>query len=153
MDPASAGIAFVGFAASLATLAAVVANSSKTLYNLRNKLKDAPEDVKRLVQDLKALETLLEEIQTRLDEHGDAGLSQRLQELWADSAAQMQEDMEDFQTVIARLDRYLNGPTVSSKHIRSRIRHYFDEDAIAKYQRKISAHTETLTLIQLFMSE
>ncbi|KAL9119408.1 MAG: hypothetical protein Q9187_004038 [Circinaria calcarea] len=153
MDPASAGIALVGFAASLATLAAVVANSCKTLYNLRNKLRDAPEEVRKLIESIKVLEKLLEEIQARLAEHKDADLSQCLQELWADSAAQMQEDMEDFQTVVTKLDRYLNGPKVSSKLVRLRIRRYFDEDTIAKFQRKISAHTETLTLIQLFMSE
>lgn len=81
MDPASAGVAFVGFAASLATLAAVVANSSKTLYDLRNKLKDAPEDVRRLIQAFKFLKGLLAEIQARLNEHGDTDVSQRLQEL------------------------------------------------------------------------
>ena len=152
MDPASAGVAFVGFAASLATLAAVVANSSKTLYDLRNKLKDAPEDVRRLIQAFKFLEGLLAEIQARLDEHGDTDVSQRLRELWADSATQMREDLEGFEIVVARLARHLNGHTPSSR-LQLRSRRYFDEDAIAKYHQKMSAHTETLTLVQLFMSE
>ncbi len=153
MDPASAGIAFVGFAASLATLAAVIANSSKTLYNLRNKLKDAPEDSRILIASFKLFEDLLEEIQAQLQEHGDVAGSQRLQKLWVDSEAQMLEDMEGFKVVVDRLDSLLNGPTLSSKRMRFRIRTYFDEDTIAKYQRKMSTHIKTLTLIQSFMSE
>ena len=45
----SVRIALVGFAASLATLAAVVVQSSKTLQNLGGMLKVATEHVSRLL--------------------------------------------------------------------------------------------------------
>ena len=48
MDPASAAFAAVSFAASLVTLATLVVDSSKTLYNLRQRLKNGPEDIERL---------------------------------------------------------------------------------------------------------
>ncbi|KAL9116801.1 MAG: hypothetical protein Q9187_006669, partial [Circinaria calcarea] len=80
---------YVGFAASIEILAAVVANSSKTLYDLRNQLKGVPEEVRRLIGSFTVLEKLLEEIQARLNEYEDVRVSPRLQELWTDSAAQM----------------------------------------------------------------
>lgn len=149
MDP----VTIVGFAASLATLAAVLVDSSKTLYNLRDKLHDAPDDVRRLVRQFKIFEGLLEGIQARIQEHEDLGLRQGLQELWEGSAEQMHRDMEDFKVIVSRLHRLLEGPTISSKLIRLRIRHFFNEDTVAKYQRQISAHIETLTMIQIFISE
>jgi hypothetical protein len=52
MDPASAIIASIGLAATLTTLLGLVVDSSKTLYDLQRKLRQAPEGILRLQQDL-----------------------------------------------------------------------------------------------------
>ena len=153
MDPASAGVAFVGFTASLATLTAVVIDSSKTLYNLRNKLRNTPEDVRRLIRQFSVFESLLKEVQGVLQDHGDLGVPRGLHALWEGSADQMRDDVERFGVVVSRLQRLLEQPTLSSRLIRLRIRGVFEEDAIATFQRQISMHIETLTVIQTLISE
>ncbi|MCJ1368183.1 hypothetical protein MMC16_007324, partial [Acarospora aff. strigata] len=153
MDPASAGVAFVGFTASLATLTAVVIDSSKTLYNLRNKLRNTPEDVRRLIRQFSVFESLLKEVQGVLQDHGDLGVPRGLHALWEGSADQMRDDVERFGVVVSRLQRLLEQPTLSSRLIRLRIRGVFEEDAIATFQRQISMHIETLTVIQTLISD
>ncbi len=143
----------MGFAASLATLSAVVVNSSKTLYNFRHKLQNTRDDVKRLLNQFEIFEGLLEEIQRIAQQLGSPGIPRGLQNLWEGSSAQMQEDMERFEDVVTRFDRLLQAPSISSKKLRLRMRHIFDEDTVAAFQRQISAHTETLTLIQALLQE
>ena len=74
MDPASAGVALVGFTASIAILTVVVLDSSKTLYNLRKNLQNTPEDDRRLVRQVKVFEGLLEAIAHALQDNRDRGI-------------------------------------------------------------------------------
>lgn len=115
MDPASAGVALVGFAASITTLTAVALDSSRTLYSIRKKLQSTPEDVRRLIRQVRVFEGLLAAIR-------DLGVPQDLQEIWEESINQMREEMQQFNPVVSSLQRLLDGPTVSSKMIRLRIR-------------------------------
>ena len=59
MDPASATVAFVGFAASLATLAGLVIESAKTIKEFCSKFESAPDDLERILATLQQLELLL----------------------------------------------------------------------------------------------
>ena len=153
MDPASAAVAFVGFAASLATLVAVVIDTSKTIYNLGSKLRHAPKDVERLLFEFEIFGGLLKEIRSRAEEHGDANTPPGLRELWAVSASQMQNDMENFQSVILKLSVLLKGTISSSALVRLRIRSLFSESAVTRYRQQITAHHGILTLVQSLMSE
>ena len=151
MDPGSAGVAFVGFAASLVTLVAVVAKSSKVLYELRSNFKDAPEDVRHLLEQFRIFQKLLNELSARLQKPQDVGTIRCLQVLLELSVNQMGEDMNEFQVVVSKLHRFLNN--LDSSMIRLRIRYHLNESTVSKYQRRISTHIYVLTCIQSIMIE
>jgi|SRR5579862_2307888 len=151
MDPTSATITFVGFAASLATVASLVVNSSKTLYNLCRRLKHAPEDIERLLRQLRDYEVLLSETQHWLqqDEHANA---LDLQMLLSRVGKQMHEDMEGFMDIMRRVEGLLRGVT-PGKRLTLRIRHILQEDAVREYERLISSHVGTLTLLLTILNK
>jgi len=153
IDPASAVISFIGFTASISTLAALVIDSAKTLYNLQSQLKNAPEDVHRLLRQLQIFEKLLDEIRARSREHGDMGVPDTLQEIWQISATQIEEDLIGFTKVLRSLQRRLNGYSVSSNLVRLRVMKFFYDDDLVKFQRRLSSHHQSMGVIQLFISE
>ena len=151
MDPCSAGVAFIGFAASLATLVAAVAKSSKVLYELRKEFRDAPEDVKMFLEQFAIFQKLLNELSTRLHEPQDIGTLRGLHDLLELSMNQMQADMNDFQAILFKLHRVLNNP--ESSLVRLRVRHHFNQGAVRKYQGRIATHIVILTYIQSMVHE
>lgn len=136
----------MGFAASITTLTAVALDSSRTLYSIRKKLQSTPEDVRRLIRQVRVFEGLLAAIR-------DLGVPQDLQEIWEESINQMREEMQQFNPVVSSLQRLLDGPTVSSKMIRLRIRRIFDEEKVKQFQEQLSSHIEFLTLIQTIINQ
>ncbi|MCJ1251001.1 hypothetical protein MMC30_008232 [Trapelia coarctata] len=153
MDPASVVITFVGFAASISTLGAAVIDSSRTLYNLQAQLKNAPDDVHRLLRQLRIFETLLGEIQIRSQEYGNLVVPEPLQEIWRSSAAQIEDDVHGFAKILAGLQRRMTGPRISSTLIRLRLVKFFYDEDIARFERHLSNHYQTLKIIQLFISD
>ncbi len=147
MDPMSASVAFVGFAASLATLAALVVDSSRTLYNIRRKLKNAPEDIRRLSRQLTEFECLLLEVQERMRDHRVEYAASGIEMLFATAVNNMGKDMGDFGCTVQRLKGSLSAPASPRKLLGLRIRHILQEERVQEYQRLIASHIGTLTLL------
>ena len=61
MDPLS-------FTASIMTVSGVVAASTKIIYNLRDKFKDAPKDIESLMEQLQAFKDLLKELEAQVQD-------------------------------------------------------------------------------------
>ncbi|MCJ1388436.1 hypothetical protein MMC18_001283 [Xylographa bjoerkii] len=148
MDPASAAITFVGFAASLATFVAVVVDSAKTLSNLQQQLRDAPKNVARLVERFEILQNLLQEVQAVSIAHGENELPESLRKIWKASAAQLKDDIENFRVLIARLEQTLNNSKGSSVKLRLRTRDFFSESKVSEFEKRLSIHFGTLQLIR-----
>lgn len=151
MDPASAAVAFVGFTASLVTLAGLALDSLQTLYRFQAKVKDAPEDILRLQDGLKRFEALLSEIGLQQND-GLSTLPQHLCELWGDSAMQMKKDLERFRDFLLGFERRVNQSSVSSKNLRARLKFFFREDAVDAFQRRLSMHVQFLHTVQSLLS-
>ncbi len=147
MDPASASIALVGFAASLATLAAVVIDSSKTLYNVRTRLRDAPKDIKRLSRKLKEFEALVAEVQDKMQRHRFRYTTSFIKDAFESAAEQMYQDMTEFGNIIEKLKGLLDTSSSSPRLLALRIRYILDESTVQEYQRLISSHVGTLALL------
>ena len=147
MDPMSASVAIIGFAASLTTLAAVVIDSSRTLYNVRRKFKKAPEDIKRLCRQLREFECLLLEVQERIRdspvEHAASGMGT----LFIAAIEHIRNDMSDFDCAVQQLKGLLNTRTSPRESFLLRVRHVLQEDRVREYQFLISSHVGTLTLL------
>lgn len=155
MEPASATVAFVGFAASLVTLASIVANGSKSAASLYKSLKEAPDDVKRLLDNARNFEHLFVEIERKSREYSDAGrlLPAHLQQFWDDRITQMEIDFARLRDLLEGLERSLAGQSLSRTPLRARIKKYFSENTISTYEKILSDHRETLTLFFSILSE
>lgn len=147
MDPVSASVAFVGFAASMTTLVALVVDSSKTLYNVRRKLKNAPEDIRRLSRQLREFECLLSEFQKRMRDHQVEYTASGMEMLFTTAVTTMEKDMDDFQCTVQRLKGPLSAPASPRKRLELRIRHVLQEERVQQYQRLIASHVGTLTFL------
>ena len=95
MDPLS-------FTASLAILVGVVTTSSKIIYDLGKKLKNAPKAVEILTEQLRTFEGLLKELDAQLQDHKNhAPRQETLQQVWGSSLAQMRQDLEALRKVLS----------------------------------------------------
>jgi hypothetical protein len=86
MDPASATVAFVGFAASLATVAAVVVDSSRTLHDVYKSVKNAPREIQRMDQKSKRLHKMILEVQRMSEDLHDGEPPPFIHEFWLEHA-------------------------------------------------------------------
>lgn len=147
MDPASAAVAFVGFAASIVTLSAVVANSCKTIHNVWHSLKDAPKDVRRLIRKMKRLAKVISEIERVVVQFGEDPSLLGSQQYWVDQIEEMVDDFAVLDNKITNLQADLTAKTSAKKHLWARARKILSEDDILKYERIISDHLQTFNVM------
>lgn len=144
MEPVSA---VVGFAASIVTLSAVVANSCKTIHNVWHSLKDAPQDVRRLLRKMKGLEKVILEIETVAMQFGNDSSRIDSQQYWVDQIAEMVEDFTILNDKINKLQAILTAKTLSRNNLSARVRKFFSEDDIVKYESILSGHLQTFNFM------
>lgn len=147
MDPASAAVAFIGVAASLTTLAALVIDGSTILFNVHRKVKHAPEGIRRLCRQLNAFQCLLDEAQHLVRDHGPNHAAADLGTVFAMAIEHMLDDLRDFKDTIQKLKGLMSHSTSSKDLFVLRVRHIFKEDGVREYQRLICSHVATLTLL------
>ncbi|MCJ1252131.1 hypothetical protein MMC30_009369 [Trapelia coarctata] len=135
MDPVSASVTVVGFAASLTTLAALVIDSSRTPYNVRRKFRNAPEDVNRLYRQLREFQCLLFEVQERMRDHEAEYAASGIKTLFATTIDCMRKDLGEFECAIQNLKALLSGSTSYGKRIVSHIWHILQEERVREFQR------------------
>ena len=146
MDP-------VSFAASLATLLGAVAASSKLMYNLRARLKNAPRDVENLLEQMRNFKGLLKELKAQFQQYQNTASSHDvIPSIWQSSMLQMLRDIQNMHDTLRKLETQLGKPSSKSK-IRLRARKWLSEKQITDYQRKLSGHCEFLAMIQLAVSK
>ena len=146
MDPTSTAIAFIGVAASLTTLAALVVDVSKTLFNIHRKVKNAPEGIRRLCLQLDAFQCLLSEAQDIVGDVGPDNATLGVGVVFTTTIEQMLDDLRGFQDSLKKLKGLMSQRT-SSKDLLLRVRHILREDGVREYQRLICSHVATLTLL------
>lgn len=143
MDPVSAtAVAVVGFAASIATLSAVVIDSCKTILNVWHSLKDAPEDVQRLLKTMRKLGQIILDVGKVAVQSSNDPSRPDSQQCWVEHIEQMVEDWEILHNKINKLQAKLTAKTFSGKNLSARIRKFFSEDDILKYENILSGHLQ-----------
>lgn len=147
MDPASAAVAFIGVAASLATLAALVIDGSKTLFNVHRKIENAPQDIRRLCRQLNTFQCLLYEAQDLVRDDGPACAASNMGTVFAMAIEHMLDDLRGFKDTVQRLKGLASHSTSSKDLFLLRVRHILKEDGVREYQRLICSHIATLTLL------
>lgn len=143
MDPASATVAFVGFAASIATLSAVVADSCKTIHNVWHSLKDAPQEAHRLLRKMERLEKVILEIERVVVRFGEDPSLLDSKQYWVDQIVEMVDDFAILKDKINNLQANLTAKKFSKTHLWARARKFLSEDDILKYESILSGHLQT----------
>ena len=146
MDPLS-------FTASLMTVSGVTVMTSKLVFKLCEKVKDAPKDVGDLLEQLQTFEGLLDELRTHVQESPDNTATQsRLLQIWGQSVAHMQRDVTILHTKLSKLEQLLKKQSLGSRVMLS-ARQMLSEKKITEYQSKIHAHCGVLTCIKASLCE
>lgn len=145
MDPVSTEL---GVASSLVTLTALAANSCEIFYNIIRRIKDAPKDIKDLLRDVEAFHVLLADVERASNQFDETDISTGMKELWTKKGAEMKSDLESFQSLAEKLASAMEGPTVSSKSVRARVKRLLSQETTAEYKRAFSSHIEVLGYIR-----
>jgi Fungal N-terminal domain of STAND proteins len=140
MDPASAAVAFVGFAASLATLTGLVIDSAKAVNKLCNSLKRAPAELKRFLATLKQLESIVSVLKDKTSNYTDEELPVLLKQFWLENVSQMKEDYDGLAKLVGKLQSSFGARSISNKHVRGRLRTFFSLDEISEFENRLSRY-------------
>ena len=146
MDPASAVIAFVGFGASITTLAGVLLHSAKLLVVIQQEIKDTPQEIEHCLRRIKILCGLLqavEEADVRIQRHG----SPTLRESWMETKDDMYTHLKNFDEKITQVHDALKA-TRSGLRVKATMKTFFNKAFLKEYQLKIAQDIGILTFFQ-----
>ena len=146
MDPASAGVAVVGFTSAVVTLAGVAVQSCQTLYALHDKLKHAKVDVQSLVNKLQTLGNLLNLLRNAIVDEDDVAADTKA--VWAKCSIDVEKDLTSFSRLVNKLESRLNDPSISGFDLRLRAKKLISEDVVTDYMNRFGEHIQYLELIQ-----
>ncbi|KAK3071563.1 hypothetical protein LTR53_008402 [Teratosphaeriaceae sp. CCFEE 6253] len=146
MDPASAAVAVLGLAASVAQLTSMAIASCKTLHSFCRDTSDAPDNVDRLLRLLQKLELVTERLYPMVASLGHS-TGDGVTVFWQQHAVEMKRDIQVFRDKVAKLERGFRAKDRPLKTILARMRVVFSNDETARYERVFSSHVETATLM------
>jgi len=148
MDPASAAVAFVGFAASVAALCGLVIEGSRTLYELQDKARNAPDELRKLYTTLKCLESMLLEIQRRSLDLDNLSVSIEFRESWKATVSLLETAMESLQEWLSQRFGSLDLERFGRKKLPQRMMLFFADKKLEAFRRSIDEHISRLGFLQ-----
>ena len=156
LDPASATVAFVGFAGSLAALSGAAINGLRTLKNVCQQLKDAPDDIKHLTVTVTQLERLITRVETAsktIDQNEAIHECLECLDGWEEDVQLAQKDFHTLQTISRRLEKSLASRSGTGQNFTTRLRQSFACDEIRKYESRLGRHIQAFSLMLALLSE
>ncbi|MCJ1228287.1 hypothetical protein MMC12_004948 [Toensbergia leucococca] len=146
MDPASAGVAVVGFTSAVVTLAGLAVQSCQTLHALHDKLKHTKVDVEGLINKLETLGNLLNLLGNAIVDEDDVAAD--IKAVWAKCSIDVERDLTSFSRLVNKLETRLNDPSVSGLDLRLRVKKLISDDVITDHMNRLGEHIQSLGLIQ-----
>lgn len=151
MDPASTAVAFVGFAASVVTLCGLVVDSSRTLYELQDKLRNVPDKLRKLSLTIRCFESMLLEIQRRSSRLDELGVSAAFRTSWATTVGLLEAAMGALRDWLANDFDSLDFEQTGKKQLLQRVKLFFADKKIGAFQQSLAEHIAQLGLLQGFI--
>ena len=146
-----AAVTFVGFAASLVTLIAVIGDSAQTVHTLWSNFRDSSTNLKRLSHAIAENEALLKDMQAVSDAYERVGIPQSLLSRWNSTCNNVHNDFRDLNMEMSKILECTKGSEITRKHLRRRVRHFFSEKVLEDRCRQLSAHKADMSYIHLLM--
>lgn len=137
----------LGLGASILAFVTITAHLSKIVKDTWDSVKDAPEDIARMMGKLKRLEGLLDEIHHQDTSMVNARAADKLAELWKRQSDQLQSDFALYQKTADKLALQLkkNQGPVSSAGIK--FRWYFKRDKVRELDERLQENIRIFRLI------
>ena len=137
----------VSLGASIIAFVAIAARLSKAVNDARDSVKDAPEDIARVIKKLGDLECLLNEIRNQDTSAANPQAGDSLTRLWASQSSQLQRDFASYQSLADKLAIQLRkdqGPISSTK---IRFHWFFKRDAVRELDDRLQGNIELFEII------
>ena len=144
-------ITFVGFAASLVTLIAVVGDSAQKVHTLWCNFRDSPTNLKRLSHAIAENEALLKDMQALSDAYERVGIPESLLSRWESTSTTVRNDFRELNIEISKILECGKGSGVTRKDLKRRVRHFFSEKLLENRCQQLSSHKADLSYIHLLM--
>lgn len=142
-----------GAVASAIALSATLLKSCRFLKELCDSMKDAPKEVKRLFQVLKRLQQIVAEMQ-RLGQSPDfIWDDSHLTENWKDQIHEISTDIATVATILEKLQKSLDSPSLLDKKLSGRIRKFWNENELEHHEQVLVRHQDTFTLVLGIINE
>lgn len=146
-----AAVTFVGFAASLVTLVAVVGDSAQTVHTLWSNFRDSPINLKRLSHAIAENEALLKDMQAVSDAYERVGIPESLLSRWKATYTCVIDDFRELNMEMSKILECTMGSEITKKHLRRRVRHFFSEKLLEYRCQQMSTHKADISYIHLLM--
>jgi len=153
MDPGSATVAFVGFAASIATLLAAAIESSRTIHDAYKSIKHAPREIQRLAQKSERLHKMISEVQNISQDFNDGLPPPFIRDFWLQNASPMYNDFLDFKARADKLQSGMAEKSATGKHMLLRVHSFFSEREMRKCEEQLSDHIQTIGILMNMLSQ
>ena len=146
-----AAVTFVGFAASLVTLIAVVGDSAQTVHTLWSNFRDSPTNLKQLSHAIAENEALLKDMQAVSDAYELVGIPESLLSRWKSTSTSVCNDFRELNLEMSKILGYTKGSEITRMHLRRRVRHFFSEKALESRCQQLLTHKADMGYIHLLM--
>ena len=146
-----AAVTFVGFAASLVTLVAVVGDSAQTVHTLWSNFRDSPTNLQRLSHAIAENEALLKDMQAVSNAYERVGIPQSLLSRWTSTYNNVCNDFRELNMEMSKILECTKGREITKKHLRIRVRHFFSEKVLENRCQQLLAHKADMSYIHLLM--
>ena len=146
-----AAVTFVGFAASLVTLVAVVGDSAQTVHTLWSNFRDSPTNLRRLSHAITANEALLKDMQVVSDAYERVGIPESLLLRWKSTYISVCNDFRELNMEMTKILECTKGSEMTKKHLRRRVRHFFSEKTLESRCQQLTTHKADMSYIHLLM--
>lgn len=147
MDPASAAIAFVGFAGSIVQITGAAIVSCHALQKFCRNIANANTNVSRLIRLLEKLEMISSQMQDIRPEDLQTAFKGELRAIWCTQSTEMEQDLRVFRERIEKLERSIKSKSRFARDVTGRLKTVFAEDETAKQERILATHVDTATFM------
>ena len=144
-------VTFVGFAASLVTLIAVVGDSAQKVHMLWCNFRDSPTNLKRLSHAIAENEALLKDMQALSDAYERVGIPESLLSRWESTSTTVRNDFRELNIEMSKILECSKGIGITRKDLKRRVRHFFSEKLLENRCQQLSSHKADLSYIHLLM--
>ena len=146
-----AAVTFVGFAASLVTLIAVVGDSAQTVHTLWTNFRESPTNLNRLSDAIAENEALLKDMQAVSEAYERVGIPDSLVSRWKSTATRVYSDFKELNMEMSKILECTKGSAITRKHLRRRVRHFFSEKVLEGRCQQLSMHKADMSYILMLM--